>query len=109
MNGGDYVLLTSTNHLKYPNHSINPNVVLTNSICQGTFLDRSLLSTAGLPLALSAISLVNNFVFLISIYKRFVCSLVLRVPSLASLTLFSRVDVRAPNRFKVANGSNTMS
>lgn len=48
VNRGDYALLTSTNHLKYPNHSINPDVVLTNSICQGTFLDTSLLSTAAL-------------------------------------------------------------
>ena len=37
INGRDYALLTSPNHQKTKNHCINPNIVLTNSICQGTF------------------------------------------------------------------------
>lgn len=56
------------NHLNCPNRCINPNpnIVLTNSICQGIFLDRSALSTVALSQALLAVSLLNNLVFLLS-------------------------------------------
>lgn len=56
------------NHLNCPNRCINPNpnIVITNSICQGTFLDRSALQKVALSQALSAVSLLNKFVFLLN-------------------------------------------
>lgn len=66
ISGGDYVLQTSPDHLKYPNHCMNPepNIVLSNSVNPGDFLDRSSLLKMALSQAPLAVSLLNNFVFL---------------------------------------------
>lgn len=64
--GEHYVLLTSPDNLKYRNHRMNPepNVVLSNSVIQGTFWTEVHFFTVALSQALLAVSLPNNFVFL---------------------------------------------
>lgn len=113
----DYVLLTFPNHLRFVTHCINlsSNVVLTNSIFQGTFPDRSTLSIVALSQALFSVSLLNDFMFPLNHRESmtyllyFLCVFsgchdeilvpFLKVPSLASLILNSRGIVRAANNF----------
>lgn len=57
-----------TKPLEISNHCINqnPNIVLSNSIYQGTFLDRNECSTEALSQAVLAVSLLKSFLFLLN-------------------------------------------